>query len=656
MYLTDGGNRYRLDLQTVDGWIVREIQSNETRTSTTGAIIAAIQRGELRELDDTNIADPICADDFPPLHLSSCGASPAALKQFLALKQWIDALHAEGITEIRDTVWVRAAIDRLAATTLADVKRFQISTLRNTLAIVRQAGGDWTQVVPRFNNRGGKGKTRTDPRAERIIQSVLDAAQNGSGRLVRTHIIDSVRARVIEHNQTAPDDPISMPGAGTIGRRVTQHFPAYEIHVRNSGRASANKRYRENSYPRDQAQLPLEISEYDDLDCGVFLINSRIGLPVGRAFLTHGVCQCTGVPLGFDLGHQPRNYDSAIGAICSSLLPKDPTLPEFGELAHTWIGYGVQGTMLLDNARYNTSRSTATAVEIAKLALAGTRPFGPTEKCSIEHYNDRTKTDYCSTLPGWRGDKADPESVKHAINDSCLDVVVFKHGYIKWVTGVYLNDPGEDGFTPKQRWAKHFSRHAPAVRWTAAQIALLRLRPMELSFRDSGGLKRLGLVYNSEALMKLRRDIGNRARVLAFVDNNDLQQILVQHPQTQELLRADYVGDPRFLRDLTGYQQKLILKKARERGKSNPGIVDMVKAREELQNLVDQARRSRKLTERRWAERVGDVPVTSPDLGTEVLSDTPSTATQPLERFMTELEWSIVQLEQVEIDLSNEEW
>lgn len=656
MYLTDGGHRYRLDLQTEDGWIVRQVESNETRASTAGALIEAIQSGELHELDNINIASQGQVIEYPSAHFSACTASPAALQDFLAKKQWIDALRIEGVTDIRNTIWVRAVMERLAKTKLAKVKRFEISTLRSALATVRQAGGDWATVVPRFNDRGGRGKTRTDPRAEQIVQSVLDAVQNKKGRLVHTHIIDSVRSRVIEHNQSAPDDPIRMPGASTIERRINQRFTAYELHVRKSGRESANKIYRENSYPRDRAQLPLEISEYDDLDCGVFLINERIGLPVGRAFLTHGVCQGTGVPLGLDLSHQSRSYDSAIGAICSSLLPKSSALPEFGELANEWIGYGVQGTILLDNARYNTSRSTASAADFAKLALAGTRPYGPTEKCAIEHYNDRVKTDYCSTLPGWRGDKTDPESVKHAISDSCLDLVVFKRGYIKWVTGVYLNDPGEDGYTPKQRWARHFSLHAPAVRWAANQISLLRLRPMELTFRDSGGLKRLGLVYNSQALMTLRRDIGYRAQVLAFVDNNDLQQILVQHPRTHELLRADYVGDPRYLRDLTGFQQKLILKMARERGKRNPSIVDMVKAREELKNLVDQARRSHKLTDRRWAERVGDVPFVSQGLGMEVLSDTPSTVTQPRERYMTELEWSIVQLEQVEIDLTNAEW
>lgn len=657
MYLTDGGHHYRIDLKAVDGWVVRQVETNETKTSTTNELINALQSGELREIDASHPDPGAVATDGFSSQLMSCAASIAALQVFAEKKRWIDTLQAEGYSDISDTIWIRAAMDRLGKTSLVGLRQFSISTLRETQTKVRKAGGDWTVAVPRFLDRGGRDQTRTDPRAERIIQETLDAEKGRKEPFVRTHIIDSIRAKVLEQNQSSPDNPIRMPGESTIDRRIAVRFTKYERHVRNSGRDSANRSYRENSYPRDGAQYPLEISAYDDIDCGVFLIDGKRGLPVGRAFLTHGICEFSRVPLGFDLSHKPRSYESAIGAICCSLLPKDPRRSEFGELANAWIGYGVQGTMRLDNAAYNFSRSTAFAADDARLALAGTRPYGPTEKSSIEHYNHLVKQDFCSTLPGWRGDETDPDSVKQGVSNSCIDIVAFKAMYVKWVTGVYLNNPGEDGFTPKQRWERHFKNHSPAVRWTYEQVALLRLRPMELTFRASGGLKRLGLVYNSDVLAAWRREIGHKARVLAYVDNDDLSHILVRHPRTHELQKANYVGDPRYVEGLNAYQQKLILQLARTRSSKNPSILEMVRAREDLQRMVEQARRSSKLRQRKWAERTEDLPKASSDLDIDAGSATSRAGTTRMtERVMTDLEWSLVQLEQIDISDTDEKW
>lgn len=657
MFLTDGGHHYRIDLKVENGWVVRKVETNETRTSSTIKLTNALLAGEIQEVDAARSELSAVTTGQPSSYVISCAASPAALQVFSDKKRWIDALHAEGFPNISDTVWVRAAIDRLARTSLTGVPQFKISTLQDVQRKVRKAGGDWTLAVPRFTDRGGRGQTRTDPRVETIIQETLDIEKDRRGPIVRTHLIDSIRAKVLEHNQTSPDNPIRPPGESTIDRRIAANFSKYDLHVRKSGRDSANRVYREDSYPRNGALYPLEVSEYDDIDCGVFLINKRLGLPVGRSFLTHGVCQSSSVPLGFDLSHKTRSYESAMGAIACSLLPKDPRRRAFGELADKWIGYGVQGTILLDNAVYNHSRFTATAADDARLALAGTRPYAPTEKCSVEHFNDLIKRDFCQTLPGWRGDKTDPESVKRGVSDSCMDVVDFETKYVKWTVGVYLNNPGQDGLTPRQRWEKHFRNHAPAIRWSYEDVALLRLRPMELTFRASGGLKRLELVYNSDVVAELRREIGHKAAVLAYVDNSDLSYLLVRHPRTHRLLKANYVGDPRFVQGLTAYQQQLVLKAARERRAKNPSIIEMVRAREDLRLLVEQSRRSHKLRERRWAERVGDVPAVSHDLGVVVVPDsTGDGPTHPVERVMTDLEWSIVQLEQVELSAEDEGW
>lgn len=655
-YLTTGGKHFRLELRQPNGWLVRNVESNETKSVTDHRLISDLHDGTLQASREIQFPQSKKFEKSIRTALGTRVESQAALNELVCKKRWIDALESLGHTKIDDSPWIRNAIDRLASGELAGVKRYSITTLRDTANLVRKAGNDWSLAVPNFSERGGRGKHRTDPRTEEIIRVVLEGIKDGKGRIQPKKIFQTISTRIEELNQTNTSDPIPTPGASTVSRRIEASFTAEEISIRNHGLSSTKKTYRENSYPRDSALYPLLVSEYDDIDAGVFLVDDRLRLPSGRAFITHGVCQNTRVALGFDLGHTSRSYESALGAICDSLLPKDSKRIEFEGCTGAWTGYGVQGTILMDNAPQNFSAPSRLAAKQGRLALAGVRPYTPTEKNTIEHYNWIVKSDFCPDLPGWRGDKRDPDSVKQGISDSCLDVTAFKSLYVKWVVDVYSNKPGDDGLTPNQRWHQHFKDHAPAVRWSRDQVALLRLRATFFRFRASGGIKRLNLVYNSDALAELRREIGDDKSVLTFVDRSDLTSVLVQHPHTKNLLRVPCLVDPNYIAGLTTYQQSLILKIARARGIRNPSLAEMVRSREELSARVEKERRSNKLRRRQWSERVGDVPAMAAEEQVEPdAAQGASTPVKKFERVMTDLEWTMLSLEQIELD-PQEEW
>jgi putative transposase len=656
MYLEDGGIQLRLDALNENEWIIRNVDTNETRRSTSLAIIEAVQSKRLRIVpqgEGSKTKDSGHGTSSNSARLES----PKALAVLDIKRQWIDALRQIGVDKFVDQPWIRAAMNKLASGPFADMPRYSIRTLGIADRKVRAAGGDWTKAIPQYSSRGGRGGTRTDPRAEDVIRTVLDVAKGETGRFVRNHLHDRIRARILELNHATPDAPISMPGATTIDRRISETFTKFDIAIRNSTRKSAVKLFRQNSFPRDRAQYPLAVSEYDDIDTGVFLISEKLGLPVGRAYLTHGIDQATRVPLGSEIGHRPRSYESAIGAICDSLLPKDPTRAEFQGIAGDWIGFGAQGTIVMDNARQNFSTYMRMTADTYRLVLAGARPYGPTEKQTIEYYNHIVKRDFCSSLPGWRGDKNDPESIKHAMSTSCIDEATFRRLYAQWVVGVYLNMPGDDGLTPKQRWMRFYKDHTPAVRWTREEVAFMRLRPTDYRFRASGGIKRLGLVYDGPELSSLRMEIGHKANVIVYVNDRDLRQIQVLHPRTKQLMHVPCVQDERYISGLTSYQQSLILKMARESKIKNPSLVEMVQARERLMEVVEQSRRSTKLRKRQASERIGEVPTISiMPAGPAPLPNQTQPTHVKREVVATDLEWSIRSLEQIDLDPQDGEW
>jgi hypothetical protein len=648
----------RIDALSGDQVVLRDIHSDETKQTSLFELVEALDRGHVRH-PDTKSIEVQENSDLSRTEIGKVNArqeSQNAVQQMLAKRAWIQALHAKGIDIITDDTWVRVAIEQLEQGELTGTRKFSISTLASTARELQNVQGDWSQLVPRFSGRGGAGKSRIDPRAQAVIDGVLAKSKGENGPIVFEEMFASVRNAIQSLNLASPENPITVPGDTTTSRRAHLCFTAKEIHVRNHGAESAARRYRQNSYPRDKSEFPLLISEYDDLDTGVFLVDDSNCLPFGRGYLTHGICQNTLVPLGFDLSHHARSFDSAMGAITDSFLPKDTARPEFEGAKHPWIGFGVQGSILLDNAKYNLSESMALGASEATLALCGVRPYGPTEKSSIEHFNRTTKDEFCSKLPGWRGDKSDPDAVKNGMRTAALSVEAFRKFYVHWVVGDYLNKAGVDGWTPKQRWSSHFLHHGPAIRWTREQIAFMRLRPMLQKFSESGGLPRLSLSYNSDELIRWCDELGKNAQVLMFTDRNDLTYILARHPRTKVLIRVLCTTDYKYTKGLTEHQQQLILKMARLRGKKNPTLRDMVEARDELRKLVQKEAASSKLRRRQFAQRAGKLP-NHEEIEKQIDGDrTPSGKTQIVDRVVTDLEYSIIQLEAIETDEENGDW
>jgi len=643
-------------------WILRNVETNETRRAPESLLIDAILSGALT-FTQSNSQSLIASSALKSSELGRINArreSTIAVNHMLLKRGWIDGLKRKGIDRIVDEPWVRSAMNDLERGHLKNFRRFSIGTLAEAARQIARNGGDWSQLVPSYSERGGPGVSRIDHRAEGEINRILEGIKlDETKKIVKTEICDSIRTAINALNLAKREDLIQLPGDTTICRRIDALFPASEISSRNVSKRYSNKEYRDHSSPRDVAEYPLLVAEYDDLNTENFLIDDQNFLPFGRAHLTQGVCQNTGVPLGFDLSHEPRSYDSAVGAILDSLLPKDRSRPEFSSCKDPWIGYGVQGSILVDNASYNLSKSMDCRKEDVKLLLAGARPFGPTEKSTIEHHNAMTLKGFCANQPGYCGSKEDPERSKNGMDTAACTVTDYKRNYVMWVTGVLLNKPRKDGWTRKQKWQAFFKDHGPAVRWTREQLTLFRLRPRLHHFRESGGVLRLNLTYNSDELKVLRKRLGATAEVMIHIDRHDLTYIKVTDPFTRKLIHVPCTASHRYAFGITEYQQTLVLKLARERGQKNPDLQAMVQARVDIRQLVLQSIASVKTARRKFAKRVG--PMAEYGLNIESIRTSDTKSKQPkkpdfVEQVITNLEWDIIRLEEVELELEAEGW
>lgn len=629
MNLQAGGTHFQIREVNDAGVLVQHLETNECRLTSEAELIDAILNGRVQTEGQKRIG----LYDLSEHVIDKAqvrGVSDRALEVWADQMAWINALRANGVIQIVDVPWVRALHERLARNELVGRRKFALSTLYTIDLKIRKAGGDVTAAVPNYLERGGKGQTRIDPRAAEILQREIKRIENQKGeRIVKKNVYQNILAVIDSHNASIPTDPISIPSASTVTREIEKQIPAYEILKRNRGDRVANDRFRQHAVARDTAMWGLEVSEYDDIDTGVFAVDEKNGLPWGRVHLTNGISQSTLVVLGYDIGDKPRSFESAIGAICDSLLPKDGCLP--GEM-----GYGNQGQILLDNARYNESIAIKKQSKALSLLLSAARPYGPTEKSSIEHYNWIVKSKFCCELPGWSGEKGDREALDEGICSAAMTLGEIRASYRHWVTKIYANDPGEDGRTSKQRWLLQYGKHGPAVRYSKEQLALFRLRPGSLKFRNSGGLMRLQLRYWSQELAELQRKIGAKSEIQIFTDHMAMKYIVVVNPYSGELLRVPCSEDWRYVEHLTERQQRTILSMARTRGKLNPSIKDLWEARRELEILVEQSRHSHKIRVQTWARRI------SREASEADTSPPPQTETK--QKLVTELEYQVAEL------------
>jgi putative transposase len=440
-----------------------------------------------------------------------------------------------------------------------------------------------------------------------------------------------------------------MPSRSSIQRRIQDDFGAYEIYLRKYGQRAADKKF-PHWHPRDRATLPLEVLEFDDKDSRCYLWDEETGLPCGRAYVTAGIDQCTLAPLGFSISDQHRNLFSAKEAYLSAILPFDTAdaayclvkdIPEF---------YGQFGIAIFDNALYNHAKDLeATLLDVSRQAIvAWAKPHTPREKSSEEDFNARMDAGYFSKLPGYGGPKNTTNLLKDGIAASCLTTQKFRSTFFKWVFDDYCNTPRQGGYTPRQRWINGMKNIVQRVPASVAASRLAIMARGEKRLRGEGLRLAKGLSYQSSNLIVLQRFLGGNAKVQFRYDPNRLSAIAILDPRTHSFFYVPSTT-PDYVKGLSLYQHRLMLKLCKERGKNNPELLDLLVAREQLQKMIMQLRVSKNMRDREIGKKMANIHGQKDDiLGVEKSS--------AIIQSVSEMEASMMDIDDIEMEAGEEGW
>ncbi len=593
--------------------------------------------------------DVVPADDDAQLlhHLPLDMCSAGARLHVRSVMACINGLRKLGYKSLVPTPLLQIEYDRLWERIQAeqpDFIRYELRTIYDWSLQLDRAGGDPRAILPQFSDRGGRGKARLAKVTQACLKLALNQLRTNDRLKLRPCLLEELTLNLLVQKVGGDQAPLINVSRSTASRALEKEFTPFQIMVRNKGRAYAERVYR-HTYPRDRAERPLEVVEFDDKDSRVFLVDERTGLPFGRGFVTAGIDQATLVPMGFSVSERHRSTWSALCALTNSILPKDSNAPEFGAVTSPIEFMGKPAIALFDNATYNHVAEIDLAAYEMQITPAWAKPYTPTEKSCIEGFNGRMDRDFFGVQPGYAGAKGDRDGFDEGTASANMSTDEFVRRLMHWAYDDYCNAPGEDGFTPRQRWHSQMRLVEPRFPVDVFRLKIAPTLRHSVALRPEG-IRFTGLIYQNDRLKKLRKNLGATAEIEFRYDPRDMSRAYVLDPVERQLFVVPS-AQPEYTQGLTLYQHRLIRKMARQRRKLNPSIPDLLQTREELRQLVAQTLLSRKKRERAFSKSVGALPGGAAST---------STTSGPPTQVMTDLEAQVADIDDVEMETSEDGW
>lgn len=621
-----GAWEFDLLLLIAKGEVVRATPDAETR---------ALQ-GELFEEDDVWLSK-----------LSTITMTDAQRRDLLATRKYIQELRKRGYANLCPEPLLQLEYERVARDVFKEEPPYALSTIYDWSLKFDRADGDPVALIRGFTSRGGKGVSRLTKRAlDALAIAFKEIREDGKARATAK----GVQIRVSDILTSKFDATVALaetPSQSTAERQLKATFGGRFIAERNHGKAYAEKKYRVWT-PRESGGFAGECYEFDDKDTRIYLLDDGefgTGLPYGRAYITAGIDQHTKAIPGWELSHEHRSKWSAISAFVHALFPKDPNDPMF-ELCHGRLeAFGRPALALFDNAMYNHAKSVlATMSNDVGVIPAHARAYTGPDKAEIEGFNNRIEEDFLPTVPGHVGRKNEKDRRRDPVASAIMGVGAFRARFAHWVIDSYMNTPGVDGLTPRQRWRISMQGRHARIPTDVTRIRLLAFERHHLRLRPEG-LNFLGLIYASDQLRSLASALRYNVSVNFRYHPRDLMFVYVEDPRTGELFLVPSAM-PEYTKRLTLFQQRLIRKLAKSDRINNPSVAQLFIYREKLREITEQLRKSTKLKQRRSAMNTGPIP------GAKGPQTTPSEPVQAV----TELEHAMEDLDAVEMDMSEEGW
>jgi putative transposase len=476
-------------------------------------VVPALQNGTAGALEQIHDTSPL----------------PESIQQQLDRRYaYVIAMNKMGITPGSRGL-VPAAITRVAAQ-LEDKKPPSPSTVLAWARRYRDSCNNARALVSK-NYRRVSPKRATEA-MEALIREKIRKVYLTKDRYSLTHtcdVINTAAELLVAEGKLDPKHARVSPS--TVGRWVAE-LDRYQVISRRYGPARAKLLCRTpmgNEYP----EYPFEQIEVDHTPLDWVVLCDRTGIPLGRPLLTATLCAATGYCTGLYLSFYGAGLSSVSGILRATIAIKDGICRSAGT-ERSWLASGVPDTLTLDNGlEFHATAFRRMARDIAMdLTYAGVRT--PWSKPHVEGFFADLGF---LTLTAGRVRKRvtnvldlDPRTT------AAITFTNLVKGLVRYVVDVYPMRINErKAARPYDLMMEGIEKCPPAGYLTSTDSIRLATALSRQLTVNQGGVELQGIPYGDAELFPIRKAVGgNSFKTNVKWDPDDIDQIWVQHPITQE--------------------------------------------------------------------------------------------------------------------------
>lgn len=447
-------------------------------------------------------------------------------------------------------------------------------------------------------------KPSMGPRAKRryqIFEEVIAAVYLSNQSLPKLQVVEEVFRRIEAiNNGRPPEDQIRRPAQATIYRWLNDLQQDLVDRARE-GAEAARVKYRA-ALGNVQVGGVLERIEIDHTPLDLIVIDILTKLPLGRPWLTMAIDRYSRMVAGFYISFNPPSSHSVLQCLRRAILPKEQWLARFPDIKGIWPAFGIPDLIAVDNGTdLHSEALDAACLEMGiQMLFCGSRT--PQHKGAIERFFRTMNMGLIHRLPGTVFSSVDERGDYPAEEKAVIDMEGLVHLLTKWVVDVYnVTTHRGIGARPIDSWIRSADRRIIELPVHPEQLEVIAGIPAKRTLFHYG-IELEGLQYNSEQLQMLRRRCGENRPVQLKYYEDTVAHIYVFDPVTKEYLKVP-AKQTEYATNLPRNIHRLVREQARKRFGDHILSPQLLQAKEEIEELIQNAMKARKMGHRKSGAR-----------------------------------------------------
>ena len=450
-----------------------------------------------------------------------------------------------------------------------------------------------------------RNKPSSGPRAKRryqIFEEVIASVFLTNQKLPKLKVVEEVFRRVDGVNNGLPaDERIRKPARATIYRWL-DNLQQDLVDKAREGAEAARVKYRA-ALGNVKVGSVLERIEIDHTPLDLIVIDSLTMLPLGRPWLTMAIDHYSRMVVGFYISFNAPSSHGVLQCLRRAILPKDEWLARFPDIKGSWPAHGIPELIAVDNGTdLHSEALESSCMEMGiQMLFCGSKT--PQHKGAIERFFRTMNMGLIHCLPGTVFSSVDERGDYPAEDKAVIDMQSLVHLLTKWVVEVYnVTTHRGIGARPIDQWILSADRRIIELPVHPQQLEVITGIPAKRTLFHYG-IELDGLQYNSEQLQVLRRRTGENLPVQLKYYEDTVAHIHVFDSVTKEYLKVP-AKLAAYAQDLPREIHRLVREKARKRFGDHVLSEQLLQAKAEIEDLIQEALKAKKMGHRKIGARV----------------------------------------------------